>query len=46
MSCRKVKINDEFKNKLALDNGFNIKRFWGSEIKDVGFEDVLILHVK
>lgn len=42
----KVKINDEFKNKLALDNGFNIKRFWGSEIKDAGFEDVLILHVK
>lgn len=41
----KVKINDEFKNKLALDNGFNIIRFWGSDIKSPNFDTILISHI-
>lgn len=41
----KIKQNDNFKNLLASNNGFNIKRFWGTQIKGPDFESILISHI-
>lgn len=41
----KVMENDKFKDNLALKNGFNLKRFWGSEIKSPKFEDVIMSYI-
>lgn len=38
--------NDIFKNKLAIDQGFKIIRFWGSDINKKDFEDVFLVKIQ
>ena len=40
------KLNDEFKNKLALDNHYNIIRFWECEINKKNFKYELFKQIK
>jgi very-short-patch-repair endonuclease len=37
--------NDKFKNKLAKENGYNLVRFWGNEIKENDFETKLLKEI-
>lgn len=34
--------NDKFKNELAKEKGYNLIRFWGNDIKESGFEKILL----
>ena len=38
--------NDKFKNKLAKDNGYNLIRFWESDIKKKNFKFILSNRIK
>jgi len=42
----KNKENDEFKNKLALEKGYNLERFWEMEIKKKNFKFLLANVIK
>lgn len=37
--------NDKFKNKLAKEKGYSLIRFWGNDIKESGFEKILLKEI-
>jgi very-short-patch-repair endonuclease len=41
----KNKMNDDFKNQLATNNGYRLLRFWGSDIKYCDFPKKLISQI-
>ncbi len=44
---QKINIdNDKFKDKLAKENGYELIRFWGSEIREKDFETKLLQEIK
>lgn len=44
---QKVNVdNDKFKDKLAKENGYELIRFWGSEIREKDFEIKLLQEIK
>ena len=40
------KLNDEFKNNLANKNGYNLLRFWETDIKKRNFKQSLLKEIK
>ena len=45
-SQQKNKLNDEFKNKIAKNIGYNLIRFWETDINKLEFENVLLSEIK
>jgi len=43
---QKNKANDEFKNYIAKEKGYNLVRFWESDIKKETFESILINEIR